>query len=114
MDNPHHFSNPKYNPLFDNVMGLQYKFHDITGGHASYHPTTKAIQNEMHELIKDVTVERSPVSIAKRIDTIQKQLNESQQSIKPILSFEHQNELHQDFHNLRQDVIDFGVHTDLN
>ena len=107
MDNPHHFNNPKYNPLFDNVTGLQYKYHDITGGHAAAHPTTKAIQNEIHELLKDITVERGAPSLVKRIDAIQKQLHESQQAIHPIISYDNQNVLHEDFNMLKKDVVDF-------
>ncbi len=108
MDNSHSFNNPAYNPLFDNVMGLQYKYHDITGGQAAAHPVTKAIQNEIHQLVQDVSVERSPTTLAKRIDAIQKQLHESQNTISPVISFDHQSVLHSDFQNLKQDVINFN------
>jgi len=107
MDNPHSFNNPAYNPIFDSVMGLQYKYHDITGGNAAGHPVTKAIQNELHQLVQDVAVERSATTLTKRIDAIQKQLHESQNSVQPAISFDHQSILHNDFEGLKQDVINF-------
>jgi hypothetical protein len=96
MDNPHSFNNPAYNPIFDSVMGLQYKYHDITGGNAAGHPVTKAIQNELHQLVQDVAVERSATT-----------LHESQNSVQPAISFDHQSILHNDFEGLKQDVINF-------
>jgi hypothetical protein len=110
MDNPHGFYNPGYNPLFDKATSLQFKYQDITGGKASSHPTTKAVQNELHELIKDITVERTPQSLIKRIDAIQRQLHESQQAIHPLISFDNQNVLHDEFNSFRKEVVDFGNH----
>ena len=107
MDNPHSFNDPQYNPIFDKVTSLQYKFHDMTKGAAASHPTTRAMQNEIHQLLRDVTVERSAHTLNSRIATIQSELKDSQNSATPVIDFESQAVLNHDFDSLHHDVDSF-------
>jgi hypothetical protein len=107
MDNPHSFHDPQYNPIFDKVTSLQYKFHDITKGAAASHPTTRAMQNEIHQLLRDVTVERSAHTLNNRIATIQRELKDTQISAAPVIDFESQNILYTGFDSLHKDVNNF-------
>ena len=97
----------QYHDLFDQATRMQYKFHDYTAGQASHQPMARALQNEIHQLVQDISTERSPRSIEDRIKTIQRQLEQTKHVSEPFMNFNNHDDMHDNFEDMRNDVRKF-------
>ncbi len=97
----------QYHPLFDQAMDLQFKFHDFSAGQASHHPEARVIQNEIHQLVQDITVMRNPHSLEERIKTIQNQLKQTQHTKDPFMNYEHHDFMYDNFEHMRGQLRKF-------
>lgn len=101
-------NDPQYHPLFDQATNMQYQFHDATKGAAANLPQTRSMKNEIHQLVQDIAVERSPQTIEHRIKAIQNQITTDKHTPKPALPWEVHDTLHDGFENMRNQVKRFS------
>ena len=99
---------PQYHPLFDQATNMQYQFHDATKGASASLPQTRSMKNEIHQLVQDIAVERSPKTIETRIKAIQHQISSDKRMPTPVLPWDSHDELHYGFETMRNTVRNFS------
>ena len=86
---------------------MQFRFHDATRGIIANLPQTRSMKGEIHQLVQDIAVERSPREIENRIKIIQRQVSTDKRMLKPILPWETHDMLHGSLEIMRDDVRRF-------
>ncbi len=103
----HSMQDPLYHPLFDDAVQMQYKFHDYSAGSASHNTMARALQSEIHQLVQDIAVERSPRSIEDRLKRIEREFQVTAHQPEPIMKYEHHTELSKDAFRMQERVQRF-------
>lgn len=98
-------ANDQYHPLYQQAVGLQYKFHDFTAG--STHPEIRMLQNEIHQLVEDIEVKKNPHTIEDKIKSIQHQLDQTQHQADSGLHSQNHSYMHDNLEHMRQQMRSF-------
>lgn len=98
----------QYNPAHKQAQFLQNQFHDYVGRQEMhYDPRATLLQHEIHHLVGELESHKDPRSIENRIEIIQRQIRENQLHSDPIMHYDHLNEMHAHFDQMRQQVRRF-------
>ena len=99
----------QYNPAHKQAVALQDKFHDYVGlRQMHYDPRATLLQHEIHHLVGEIEGRKDPRTIEHRIKTIERELQENRLHENPIMHYDHINELHGHYRDLREQVRRFS------
>lgn len=94
---------PEYKPFLDQVdNNLRFRIHDTIDEHD--HPTARALENDVRDLISDLKTNHNPRNIEDRIKTIQNRLREAHHSPGSYMSVEDADQFHHIFEEMRMDL----------
>lgn len=96
--------NQQYQPLYNQARQMQYHMRDMLG---SNDPQARILHREMEGLMTDMETGRNPYDLEHRIKTIQNQMHQVEHQSKPLMSYGHAQEFHQNFEHMREHVRRF-------
>jgi uncharacterized protein YPO0396 len=97
--------NPQYQPIYNQVRQMQYKFNDYLGPN---NPTAHVLHSEVHQLMNDIQLNKHPRDIENRIKVIQNEMHNVEHNGQQFMSYGHAEGMHKNFENMRRDVRHFG------
>lgn len=81
---------------------LEYRVHDLIDDHN--HPEARVVKEEFRRLTEDFEQKRNPRSIEARMQTIQRQLHQAQNSPNRYMDVRHAVDLHHNIEHMRVDM----------
>ena len=95
--------NPNYEPFLKQIdNNLKFKIHDCTDDHNAR--TSRALEQDIRNLISDLRTNKNPRDIEGVIKTIQNRLREAHGNPGSYMSVEHADEFHQIFEQMRMNL----------
>ncbi len=91
-----------YNDYHKRAKDMEYHVHDQIDNHE--HPQARLVREELRKLTEDFEQRRNPLSIEARMQTIQRQLMQSQHSNDHFMSVDDSVSLHHQLEHMRQEV----------
>lgn len=95
--------NPEYEPFLKQLDGnLKFRIHDCMDD--PNHPTAKALQRDVQDLISDLKTNKNPRDLEDAVKVMQQRLRDAHSNPGSFMSVEDADQFHRIFEDMRMDL----------